>query len=260
MPGGAVKMLRGLVGAAVAAVWALAGVADARSTDFSDWAVVVVAGDWRGHTGPTQAFDNARKDLSAAFVRAGFRRDNVRQYSLRPGKAGDDLAIVVEPPAVHDGLIEVARQARSGCLFYLTSHGFPGGAVYGPSTNLTPGDLDQMLTRACGPRPTVVVVSSCFSGSFVPVVSRPHRMVLTAARADRSSFGCGERNRYPYFDACVLESLPKATTFPDLADKARACVARMETETGMTPPSEPQVRVGAQVQASLQALRFKHSP
>ena len=260
MPGGAAGIIRGLVGAAVAAAWALGGVADARSTDFSDWAVVVFAGDWRGHTGTTQAFDNARKDLSAAFVRAGFRRENVRQYSLRPGKAGDDLAIVVEPPAVTDGLIEAARQARGGCLFYLTSHGSPNGAVFGAKDTLTPAALDQLLTRACGPRPTVAVISACFSGVFINGAMRPNRMLVTAARSDRSSFGCGERNRYPYFDACVLESLPKAANFPDLADKARACVARMEAETGMAPPSEPQVRIGAEAQRVLSNLSFKTSP
>lgn len=260
MPGGAVRLIRGIVGAVAAAVWTLAGVADARTSDFSDWAVVVVAGDWRGHTGPTQAFDNARKDLSAAFVRAGFRPENVRQYSLRPGKAGDDLAVVVDSPAVLDGLVQTARQARGGCLFYLTSHGSPNGAVFGPDGVLTPAGLDQLLTRACGPRPTVAVISACFSGVFMNGSMRPNRMIITAARADRSSFGCGERNRYPYFDACVLESLPKAANFQDLADRARACVARMEAETGMAPPSEPQVRLGAEAQRVIPNLSFRTSP
>lgn len=253
-------MIRGALIAMVATLWTLAGVADARTAGFSDWAVVVVAGDWRGHTGTTQAFDNARKDLSAAFVRAGFRRENLRQYSLRPAKAGDDLAVVVDSPAVLDGLVETARQARGGCLFYLTSHGSPSGAVFGPDGMLTPAGLDQLLTRACGPRPTVAVISACFSGVFLNGAMRPNRMIVTAARSDRSSFGCGERNRYPYFDACMLEALPKAANFPDLADKARACVARMEAETGMAPPSEPQVRIGADAERVLAGLSFATAP
>lgn len=259
MPGGKAHMFRGLIAACVAGLWMLAGGADARATGFSDWAVVVVAGDWRSQTGTTQAFDNARRDLSEAFVKAGFKRDNLRQYSLRPDRAGDDYRVVVAADAVREGLIETARQARGGCLFYLTSHGTPAGAVYGPKFTLSPSGLDQMLIEACGSRPTVAVISACFSGVFVTGASRPNRMILTAARSDRSSFGCGEKNKYPYFDACILESMPKAEGFLDLAVATRACVVRMETETGMAPPSEPQVSVGAQISPILTSLQFAGS-
>ena len=81
-------------------------------------------------------------------------------------------------------------------------------------------------------------------------------MILTAARSDRASFGCGEKNKYPYFDACVLETLPQSKDFFELAVKARACVVRMETETGMAPPSEPQVSVGVEAQRALSLLKF----
>lgn len=251
---------RGLLVILATACWAISGAADARATAFGDWAVVVVAGDWRSHTGTTQAFENARVDVSEALIKAGFDRRNLREYSLRPERAGDDLSLVVQPDFVFDGFTQAARQARGGCVFYLTSHGAEQGAVFGPKAILTPGDLDQLLTRVCGPRPTVAIISACFSGVFVDGATRPNRMILTAARRDRSSFGCGEKNRYPYFDACILESLPKAGNFLDLADRSKACVARMEAETGMTPPSEPQVGLGAQARTLLASLSFNHSP
>lgn len=256
MAGGITVIARRIAAAAATGLVLLAGPAATRNSGFSDWAVVVVAGDWRSMTGTTQAFDNARRDLSEAFVRAGFRRDNIRQYSLRPERAGDDPRIVVTPEFAADGFLEVARNARGGCLFYLTSHGTPDGAVFGDRNNLSPTALDQMLTRACGPRPTVAVISACYSGVFITGAARSNRMILTAARADRSSFGCGERNRYPYFDACVLESLPQSKDFLELAVKTRSCVVRMETETGAAPPSEPQVSVGADAQRTLPSLRF----
>ena len=99
--------------------------------------------------------------------------------------------------------------AREGCLIYFTSHGTPDGAVVGERL-LTPVGAARMIGDACGERPTVVVMSACFSGVFVPALAGPNRMVLTAARPDRSSFGCGETDRYPYFDACLLESMPNA--------------------------------------------------
>lgn len=217
---------------------------------FSDWAAVVVAGDWRATNGnPTEAFENARRDVSAALVAAGFSPDNVRQYSLRPAGAAT-------PRDVAAGLAEAAAKAKGGCLFYLTSHGTPQGAVFGPDRMLQPAALHLLLNETCGARPTVVVVSACFSGVFVRPLAGPNRMVMTAARPDRSSFGCSERDRYPYFDACMLESLPKSADFMALAAAARACVARREDEMDLTPASEPQTAVGGELRMYLPLLRL----
>ncbi len=243
--------------AILAWLWAFGGVADARASDFSDWAVVVVAGDWRASNGrDTEAFDNARRDLSAALVHAGFRSDNIRQYSLRPPRPGDDPAVVVSPKAAVTGFVETARRAGGGCLFYLTSHGTPHGAVFGPKMMLTPAMLDALLSEACADRPTVAVVSACFSGVFVQPVKKPNRMIITAARPDRSSFGCSERDRYPYFDACVLQGLQQTRDFVALSARVRSCVAAREAQEGLTPPSEPQVAMGSQVQLTLPLMRF----
>lgn len=240
----------------LACLWTPRG-ADARSSgDFSDWAVVVVAGDWRsGSGGETEAFDNARRDVSTALITAGFHPDNLRQYSLRPPRKGDDPAVVVGPRDVAAATLAMGAKAK-GCLFYVTSHGTPEGAVFGASSLLKPSMLDALLDEACGGRPTVAIVSACYSGVFIPTLKAPNRLVLTASRPDRSSFGCSERDRYPYFDACVLESLPKARDFLALSAKVKACVSRMEAERGLSPPSEPQMSVGAEMQLSLPMLQF----
>ncbi len=74
----------------------------------------------------------------------------------------------------------------------------------------------------------MVVISACYSGVFVPILAGSNRMVLTAARPDRTSFGCGEADRYPYFDQCVLESMPAAPDFAALGRAAQRCVATRE--------------------------------
>ena len=108
-----------------------------------------------------------------------------------------------------------------------------------------PVQLARGLRAACGNKPTAIVLSACFSGSFVPALQGPNRFVLTAARRDRSSFGCGESDRYPYFDGCVIEALPNAPDLAALAERARNCVARREKKEGLSPPSEPQLSIGA---------------
>ena len=76
-----------------------------------------------------------------------------------------------------------------------------------------------------------MIISACFSGVFVPALAGPNRMVLTAARPDRSSFGCGEADKYPYFDQCVLESMPHAADFAALGTH-RAGLRRRARDQG----------------------------
>lgn len=214
---------------------------------FAGWTAAIVQADWRDGRGrPIEAFDNARRDLAQAFVRAGFARETMVDVSLR-----------TEPPQrALQGLQETAAVATRGCLLYFTSHGAPDHLVFGEG-EMTPDVMANLVRRTCGSRPTVVIVSACYSGQFVNALEGPNRMVLTAARRDRTSFGCGADERYPWFDGCVLESLPAAADFLALAADARACVARKEAEAGVALPSEPQLFVGAEMQLRLPTLRFE---
>src|SRR6202008_872709 len=125
-------------------------------------------------------------------------------------------------------------------LIYFSSHGAPMGVVIDQQF-LPPAVLASMGNATCGKRPTAVLAPACFSGVFVPALAGSNRMVLTAARPDRSSFGCGEADKYPYFDQCVLETMPGATDFAILGRTVQACVAAREIREGMKPPSEPQL-------------------
>jgi hypothetical protein len=234
----------------VALLVASPGAAQSR---FDGWAAAVVAADWRTSRGqPIEAFDNARRDLTAAFLQAGFARDALVDRSLRPDRGERTTA----EAAVVD--IERITSAHTrGCLLYFTSHGSPGGIVFGPNALISPDLMANLVREWCGARPAVVVVSACFSGVFVDALAAPNRMVLTAAARDRASFGCSEEATYPYFDGCILESLPGATDFIALANAARACVARREAEEGLTPASNPQLFIGAEMQLLLPTLRFR---
>ncbi|MFN3816815.1 C13 family peptidase [Brevundimonas sp.] len=225
--------------------------ATARSGDFAGWSAVIIAGDWTDSRGrPIQAFDNALRDLTAAFQQAGFDPDLTAAYSLRP-----DGGVSVR--AAIEGATAVARRGSGGCLVYFTSHGAPGHIVFGPEEQLEPGRMNALIGGWCGQRPTVVVVSACFSGGFMGALSRPNRMIVTAAHAERTSFGCSEDSDYPYFDGCVIQSLDAATDFIALAGETRRCVAERERVEGLTPPSEPQVFIGGTMQLLLPTLRFE---
>ena len=226
------------------------------SDRFQGWTSLIVAADWRDTANrPIEAFDNARRDLVEGFLAAGFPRATMVDYSLRP-----DVAQPTTASDVVDGLNAAAARGTAGCLLYFTSHGVPTALVFGEAPRMTPDMMANLVRAACGTRPTVVIVSACYSGIFVNALAAPNRMVLTAASRERTSFGCGADDTYPWFDGCVIETLPTATDFLALAAGARACVARKETEHGVSPASEPQLFVGAEMQLRLPTLRFTRSP
>lgn len=219
---------------------------------FNGWTGAVIAADWRTSGGdPISAFDNARRDLTAGFLDAGFERAAFYDATLRP-----DVADPVNARDALESIASLAREKTRGCLLYFTSHGSPEGLVFGPDAQLSPTAMATLVRNLCQTRPTVVIVSACYSGIFVDALASPDRMVMTAARRDRNSFGCGEGTTYPYFDGCVIESLPNARDFIALAQTTKACVVRRETEEGLSPASEPQVRIGANMQLLLPTLRF----
>ena len=104
-------------------------------------------------------------------------------------------------------------------------------------------ELSRALAPLVGHR-TVIVVSACYSGSLIRDLRAPDRIIITAARADRSSFGCGAASRHTFFGEAELRAFAQQDrslhqVFADI----RRDVARMERREGYT-PSEPQVSVG----------------
>ncbi len=246
------RMLLGLT-ICLALVWAAPAPAQSR---FEGWAAVIIAADWRTSDGrPIEAFDNARRDLASGFQRAGFDPQDMIALSLRP-----DVKQPVTAAQASEAISALATRATAGCLLYFTSHGSPAGLVFGPDVTISPTAMATRVRAWCGDRPTVVVISACYSGVFVDGLAAPNRMIMTAARRDRSSFGCSEEATYPYFDGCVIQALPDAADFGALAQATRACVSRREREEGLSPPSEPQVQIGAEMQLRLPTLRFNRLP
>lgn len=240
---------------AFAALSAHAAAAPAAAKPFADWAAVVVAGDHEDSDGnSTEGFDNARRAVARNLVRLGFAPDHIAQFSARPRAYKYEKLHTTRPNSVMRTLLALTQKAPGGCLLYFSSHGEEDGLVVG-NWIVPPRALAQVVDHACEARPTVVILSACFSGVMLPALKRPNRMVLTAARRDRTSFGCGQADRYPYFDQCVLETWDRADSFPDLAARTRACVAAREKKEHLSPASEPQLWIGPDALASLPRWR-----
>ena len=241
--------LTSIVAASVAVLFLCIGQASAAG--YADWAAVVVAGDNHAHSGAdSEVFDNARRDIAADLLGIGFSPNNVMQFSLQPARYPLQHPRQSDSQTVSTSLWDLSTSTSGGCLAYFTSHGSPDGIVLGEDI-LAPKTMNQMINNACGDRPTVVFISSCFSGTFLPLLAAPNRMVMTAARRDRTSFGCGESDSYTFFDTCFLQSFKNAGDFPNLAKQVEACVSERETKDKVKPPSEPQISIGTDVAALL---------
>lgn len=143
-------------------------------------------------------------------------------------------------------------------VLFFTSHGLEGTGLqldldFHALAPLTPARLVSILDGA-GVRWRAVIVSSCFSGLFAEQMAGPGTLVITAARADRSSFGCGHDGDYTYFGRAFIEDeLFKGSDLVQAFDGARARVAAREQRERLT-PSEPQMSLGDEIAPLLEEL------
>ena len=94
----------------------------------------------------------------------------------------------------------------------------------------------------------VIVVSACFSGTWIPALANDDTIVITAAAKDRTSFGCDDSRSLTYFGEAFLGSLaPDNVSLRDAFEAAKRKVAAQESQEQLT-PSQPQVFVGRNMQ------------
>lgn len=142
---------------------------------------------------------------------------------------------------------EVMNPAEDVLVLYTTSHGAPFGLYYHDGDQgygaVSPTRLWSQLS-SLGIRNRLVLVSACYSGVFVPMLSSDTTAIVTAASAERSSFGCQADNDWTYFgDALVNRALRKPISLANAAKEARTTIAGWEAQEKLT-PSEPQVSIG----------------
>jgi len=147
-------------------------------------------------------------------------------------------------------------------FIYLTSHGAREGqlaANFWPLelTELTPEMLRKWLDEA-GIRNRVVAVSACFSGSWIPALKGDATMVLTAADADHTSYGCGYKSELTFFGRAMFDEQLRTNTrsFEQAHAAAREVIRKREIEAGKDDGySNPQLSTGPAIRAKLEAFQ-----
>jgi hypothetical protein len=136
---------------------------------------------------------------------------------------------------------------RDLLILTMTSHGSPDGFAleYGEfvERTLDPQMLKTMLAEA-GIKNRILIVSSCYSGTFVAPLADADTAIITAASATNTSFGCANDREWTYFGEAFFEKgLTRDATMAEAFKSAKVTIATWESEQKL-PPSDPQIAIG----------------
>ena len=159
--------------------------------------------------------------------------------------------------AVLARMAEVMDVKEDVLVLYTTSHGAPLGIVYNDADNgfgaISPFRLWRMLDTL-GFQRRMVIISACFSGVFVPLLSNDDGVIVTAADSQHTSFGCQADNDWTFFgDAMINHALRKHQPLASAAAEAKSLIVDWEAKGGLD-PSNPQVKIGSRAGLWLDAL------
>ncbi|EPF70747.1 C13 family peptidase [Acinetobacter rudis] len=169
-------------------------------------------------------------------------------------------APIASKTSIEQALNRIGQQMNpeSDVLFlYMTSHGLANQF----ELSNDPIDLDDVdpkwlrdVLDKSRIRWKVIVISACYSGSFIPALQSPDTLIITASAADRASFGCSNEADYTYFGRALFEMAMRDNTSLKASFKqASETVAKWESAQGFE-PSEPQWVIGKNMELMLPQL------
>ena len=163
-----------------------------------------------------------------------------------------------------NALGKVMNRDEDVLFLALSSHGSRNATIEVSNEGMTPqilsADMLAELVAESGIRWKVIVVSACFSGTFIGPLADDHTIVITAAAKNRSSFGCSDTRHLTYFgEAFYKEALPYSTYLRVAFEAMRKEIRRREKEEDVT-PSNPQASFGPLMEAKLREIERERAP
>ncbi|TCH61822.1 C13 family peptidase [Acinetobacter sp. ANC 4862] len=199
------------------------------------------------------------------------------QFDTRFGTFGRSLILVNNPEtrtqtpiasrtSMDMALRRIGQQMNreSDVLFlYMTSHGLPNQFEMENApidlNDVDPKWLKETLDKS-GIRWRVIVISACYSGSFVPALQDDNTLIITASAADRASFGCSNEADYTYFGRAFFDQAMRDQTSVSAAfEQTKDTVAQWEKAQGFE-ASEPQWSIGKNMEFMLPQLEQRLFP
>lgn len=147
------------------------------------------------------------------------------------------------------------RREQDVLVLYITSHGGADHRIASSHwplevNDLTAAQVRQWLDEA-GIRHRAIAISACYSGGWVAPLRGEGTLVMTAADADHTSYGCGNKSELTFFGRAVFdEALRHTRSLEDAFAQAVPVIRQRETDAKKTDGfSNPQIHAGAAFKA-----------
>ena len=180
---------------------------------------ILYSGGWRAD----KAYFRYWNDLTHMYLilqMHGYPADNI--YVVYKDGVGEDVDTPVDYPATQASMETVFQElnqtltSRDTLFFFTTNHGGSSGlTTYWPNggdeylnTTEVAGWLDSITCHHM-----IIVMEQCWSGQFIPAISAPNRVVMTACDDGESSYACDTEGQwdefvYHFMSALIGTQLP----------------------------------------------------
>ncbi|MDH5435003.1 MAG: hypothetical protein OEY19_13750, partial [Gammaproteobacteria bacterium] len=156
-------------------------------------------------------------------------------------------------------LASIMDTSQDILFVFLTSHGskkfdFELGQTGMDFPDINAEHLANYIQNA-GIKWKVVVVSACYSGGFIPFLQDENSLIITAAAAENTSFGCSDTADFTYFgEAYFKDALAQTNDFVEAFEIAKEIVSKREKEDKYE-ESMPQIYLGEKIVDYLNSWR-----
>ena len=193
-------------------------------------------------------FDRDVISFERALTSALGRPADVAKFGYTDGRLSEPT-----PEALNGAIARLAGAARDGedvVVVMMTTHGSPEFLAQKPAnTDQISGVSAEALATFLEPLnddKQVIILQACYSGSLIDDLAHPNRIILTAAAADRTSFGCSPDNDNTFFIKSLNAALSEGGSWSEIFGRTKSNVEALETsfEIPASDQSNPQSYVG----------------
>jgi hypothetical protein len=181
-------------------------------------------------------FENEAKEAAAILARRYDAAERTITLSAGRGPGVARTYPAATPNNFNAALGQIGKLADPNedlVVVFFTSHGGPDGAVVMQEKGRLGGALRVLHLRTSLQQAKIksrlLIVSACYSGYFILPFANDDTVVLTAAAADKTSFGCEPSRDWTYFgDALFNHALRGGGGVIEAFDQARGLITKWE--------------------------------
>jgi hypothetical protein len=164
------------------------------------------------------------------------------------------LASATNLAAVLSGVSKQMDIEKDVLLLFVTSHGSKGNIsvqMPGIQLNQITDEVLANILAASEIKNKVIIISACHSGSFIPRLKDRNTLIMTAASAEKTSFGCSNEREWTYFgDALFNHAFKNTHSMSQAFSSATQLIAKWEADQKLA-SSEPQISMGTDLEKVL---------